>query len=240
MGLGRYRSMRRFGETPEPAGGAARQRREPIFVVQLHHASHRHYDFRLEVDGVLKSWAVPKGPSFDPKVKRLAMQVEDHPIEYAAFEGRISEGNYGAGDVRIFDRGTWSIAASAGDVHRQLTEGHLHFALHGDKLRGSWDLVRTGAERGKPRWLLRKAEDEEAGPFESDDLLGYPARQLSREGLASPSPRRGGAAAGPPNQVAPSGRSRRRWDRRGGWLRRRFALRAWPQLARSRWVGEAG
>jgi len=172
MSLSRYRAMRRFGETPEPSGGHAAHPKAPIFVVQLHHASHRHYDFRLEVDGVLKSWAVPKGPSFDPAIKRLAMQVEDHPIEYARFEGVIPEGNYGVGDVLIFDQGTWR---SEDDVRRQLEKGHLHFSLFGTKLRGDWELVRTGAERGKPRWLLYKAKDEEAGPFESDDLLGDPA-----------------------------------------------------------------
>jgi bifunctional non-homologous end joining protein LigD len=173
VGLDRYKKMRRFGETPEPSGGASTDG-APIFVVQLHHASHRHYDFRLEHDGVLKSWAVPKGPSFDPKVNRLAMQVEDHPLDYATFEGRIPAGNYGAGDVLIFDHGTWSTNES---VRHQLAKGHLRFALHGDKLRGEWDLVRTGDEGGKPRWLLRKTDDEEAGPFESDDLLGDPEEQ---------------------------------------------------------------
>ena len=173
MSLRQYKSMRRFRDTPEPSGGRSNGDAR-IFVVQLHHASHRHYDFRLELDGVLKSWAVPKGPSFDPAVSRLAMQVEDHPIDYATFEGIIPKGNYGAGDVLIFDHGTWT---SDDDIHRQLKKGHLRFVMSGDKLRGAWDLVRTGVDRGKPRWLLRKAADDEAGPFESDDLLGDPDEQ---------------------------------------------------------------
>ncbi|MEO6953421.1 MAG: non-homologous end-joining DNA ligase, partial [Polyangia bacterium] len=171
MSLTRYKHMRRFAETPEPSGGAS-TKGAPIFVVQLHHASHRHYDFRLEHDGVLKSWAVPKGPSFDPGVKRLAMQVEDHPIDYASFEGHIPDGNYGAGEVRVFDHGTWS---SDDDIDQQLKKGHLHFALDGDKLQGKWDLIRTGGHSDKPQWLLKKVDDAEAGPFEADDLLGDPA-----------------------------------------------------------------
>ena len=170
MTLSRYKQMRQFDATPEPSGGAATAG-APIFVVQLHHASHRHYDFRLEHDGVLKSWAVPKGPSFDSSVKRLAMQVEDHPIDYATFEGHIPDGNYGAGEVRVFDHGTWS---SEGDIDAQLKKGHLHFALDGEKLQGAWDLIRTDGHGGKPQWLLRKVDDAEAGPFESDDLLGDP------------------------------------------------------------------
>jgi bifunctional non-homologous end joining protein LigD len=172
LSLTRYQTMRHFSQTPEPAGGVA-SRGAPIFVVQLHHASHRHYDFRLEHGGVLKSWAVPKGPSFDPEVKRLAVEVEDHPLDYATFEGVIPEGNYGAGDVRVFDHGTWSCD---GNIDAELAKGHLHFSLDGEKLQGAWDLIRTGRGDGKqkPQWLLRKAPDDEAGPFESDDLLGDP------------------------------------------------------------------
>ncbi len=175
MSLSRYRHLRRFGKTPEPNGGAAATNGHSIFVVQLHHASHRHYDFRLQVGDVLKSWAVPKGPSFDPSVKRLAMEVEDHPLDYAGFEGSIPEGNYGAGDVMIFDHGTWSTDQ---DIGKQLAKGHLHFSLHGEKLRGEWDLVRTGRNGKKPSWLLRKVADDEAGNFESDDLIGDPEDRI--------------------------------------------------------------
>ncbi|UXI69863.1 DNA ligase D [Tahibacter amnicola] len=166
MGLREYRRKRDFKATPEPAGAA---RRPPghTFVVQLHHASHRHYDFRLELDGVLKSWAVPKGPSFDPSVKRLAMEVEDHPLDYADFEGDIPDGHYGAGHVDIFDKGTWE---PEGDARRDLARGELKFTLHGEVLRGSWVLVRTRRE-GKPQWLLIKHRDEFAGAKEADDYV---------------------------------------------------------------------
>ena len=174
MRLSTYRHKRRFERTPEPRGGRPAARAAPIFVVQLHHASHRHYDFRLQVGGALRSWAVPKGPSFDPTVKRLAMEVEDHPLEYAKFEGIIPAGNYGAGDVLIFDRGTWS---TEGDARAQLDKGHLRFELLGEKLRGRWDLIRTARDRGRAQWLLRKVDDGEAGPFEADDLIGDPERR---------------------------------------------------------------
>src|SRR5690606_26284555 len=133
----------------------------------LHHASRRHYDFRLELDGALKSWAVPKGPSFDPAVKRLAMQVEDHPLSYATFEGDIPKGHYGAGHVDVFDHGTWEAIGSA---RAGLRKGELKFILHGDVLRGSWVLVRTPRD-GRPQWLLIKHHDEYAGPKEADDFV---------------------------------------------------------------------
>ena len=139
MALREYVRKRNFRNTPEPSGGGSGGK-QLVFVVQLHHASHRHYDFRLEWNGVLKSWAVPKGPSFDPKVKRLAMEVEDHPISYATFEGDIPKGNYGAGHVDVFDHGTWEPEGSA---REGLAKGDLKFTMHGDILRGSWVLVRT-------------------------------------------------------------------------------------------------
>jgi bifunctional non-homologous end joining protein LigD len=167
MGLREYQRKRRFADTPEPASGG-KTSRERIFVVQLHHASHRHYDFRLELDGVLKSWAVPKGPSFDPAVKRLAMEVEDHPLSYAGFEGDIPKGNYGAGHVDVFDHGTWEPIGSA---HQGLGKGDLKFTLHGDVLRGEWVLVRTGRQGAKNAWLLIKHRDSFAGPREANDFV---------------------------------------------------------------------
>ena len=166
MGLAEYKRKRTFHSTPEPASGGNRGRR--LFVVQLHHASHRHYDFRLEHAGTLKSWAVPKGPSFDPAVKRMAVQVEDHPLSYAGFEGDIPKGNYGAGHVDVFDTGTWE---PIGSVREGLAKGELKFTLHGDVLRGSWVLVRTRKEAAKPQWLLIKHRDAYAGPREADDFV---------------------------------------------------------------------
>jgi bifunctional non-homologous end joining protein LigD len=157
--LGKYRSKRDFGRTPEPAGGEARPE-TGIFVVQKHAASHLHYDFRLELDGVLKSWAVPKGPSLDPSVKRLAMHVEDHPLEYASFEGIIPAGQYGGGTVMVWDSGYWS---PEGDPRAGYRKGHLKFFLAGKKLHGKWVLVRGKTdERGRESWLLMKERDEAA------------------------------------------------------------------------------
>src|SRR5215472_12914717 len=161
MPLSEYRKKRRFQVTSEPAGkiSSARQKAGRLrFVVQKHRASHLHYDFRLEWDGVLLSWAVPKGPSLDPSIKRLAMQVEDHPIEYAEFEGIIPEGEYGGGTVMVWDRGAWT--PESPDVDAALRKGDLKFSLEGEKLHGSWVLVRTRAGSStKPSWLLIKHRD---------------------------------------------------------------------------------
>lgn len=170
MALDEYARKRRFDTTPEPSGHTASGRKggRPIFVVQLHHASHRHYDVRLQVGNVLKSWAVPKGPSLDPTVKRMAVEVEDHPLDYAGFEGDIPKGHYGAGHVALFDRGTWT---SAGDVAAQLAKGHLRFELQGERLKGGWHLVRSGKPSRQPQWLLFKQDDAWARAIEADDLL---------------------------------------------------------------------
>jgi bifunctional non-homologous end joining protein LigD len=165
MSLTAYRSKRRFAKTPEPAGGRTkRAARGLCFVVQKHDASRLHYDFRLEMDGVLKSWAVPKGPSLDPSDKRLAVQVEDHPFDYRTFEGIIPAGNYGAGAVMVWDEGTYEPAGphqanSQKQLLSELENGHLRFVLHGAKLRGEFSLVRMKGDKGK-NWLLMKHRDE--------------------------------------------------------------------------------
>lgn len=156
MSLEEYKRKRNFKKTPEPTGG--RRHKEPIFVVQEHWASHLHYDFRLEADGVLKSWAVPKGPSVHVGDKRLAVEVEDHPLDYANFKGEIPEGEYGAGVVKIWDRGVWTPPKNLDD---QLSKGRLEFELKGKKLRGKWLLQRTRKKAGaKSQWLLIKRNDE--------------------------------------------------------------------------------
>ncbi len=166
MALKRYREKRDFAKTPEPSPSPKRKstRHQPIFVVQEHHASRHHYDFRLEADGVLKSWAVPKGPSMDPAHKRLAVQVEDHPLDYATFTGTIPEGQYGAGTVTIWDQGTYDNLLADKPVPQTATEGieagQLEIALHGKKLRGQFALIRLrGKGRGKEHWLLIKMQD---------------------------------------------------------------------------------
>src|SRR3954453_2820520 len=151
MGLAEYHRKRDFGKTAEPRGREHPSGATRAFVIQKHAASHLHYDFRLELDGVLKSWAVPKGPSLDPAVKRLAMQVEDHPVEYGSFEGIIPEGEYGGGTVMVWDRGYWE---PVGDPHHDYREGKLKFSLHGEKLHGGWMLLRTrGDDSHRQQWL---------------------------------------------------------------------------------------
>jgi bifunctional non-homologous end joining protein LigD len=159
--LQEYDRKRDFKKTSEPVGKITKKKSKTLsFVVQEHHASHLHYDFRLELDGVLKSWAVPKGPSADPKEKRLAMQVEDHPLAYGKFEGMIPEGEYGGGEVLLWDHGSWE---PSGDPHVGLKKGHLDFILKGTRMRGRWTLIRTGKIPNRPRWLLFKRSDEFAG-----------------------------------------------------------------------------
>ena len=175
--LAEYNRKRRFEVTPEPAGKPGRAKKEKLeFVVQKHRASRLHYDFRLEHDGVMLSWAVPKGPSLDPSNKRFAMQTEDHPIEYNQFEGVIPEGEYGGGTVMIWDRGAWEPEVE--DIGRALAKGDLKFTLRGKKLRGSWVLVRM-----RPRqWLLIKHRDDHASS--ADITATKPRSVVSRRTLA--------------------------------------------------------
>src|SRR5579872_2809104 len=183
MPLDDYRRKRRFERTSEPPGGKPG---EPgrVFVVQQHAARRSHFDFRLELDGVLKSWAVPKGVSLDPADKRLAVHVEDHPVEYADFEGTIAAGEYGAGAVIVWDRGVWE---PIGDPQKGYRDGKLKFHLHGEKLTGDWTLVRMrgrAAEDGD-NWLLIKEQDAAAVPrAQRDIVLEHPESVLSGRTLA--------------------------------------------------------
>ncbi|MDX2093148.1 MAG: non-homologous end-joining DNA ligase [Kofleriaceae bacterium] len=157
--LEKYRSMRDFSRTPEPRGSTSRRSTGNSFVIQKHAARRLHYDFRLEHEGVLLSWAVPKGPSLSPTERRLAVRTEDHPLDYGDFEGTIAEGEYGAGSVAVWDRGTWEPEE---DPHAMLAKGRLTFTLHGEKLHGRWHLVRTKPQGKQESWLLFKGRDAEA------------------------------------------------------------------------------
>ncbi|MCD6327037.1 DNA ligase [bacterium] len=161
--LKNYHAKRDFTKTTEPDGGDSGARETPIFVVQKHDASHLHYDFRIEIDGALKSWAVPKGPSMDPKVKRLAIPTEDHPLDYASFEGVIPKGEYGGGTVMVWDIGTFRNLKAEGEeplsMAESYTKGHLDFHIEGKKLRGAFTMIRTKRGGAKPQWLLWKKKD---------------------------------------------------------------------------------
>ena len=182
-----YQGKRDFSRTREPRDNARGNAVEgrAIFVVQLHHASSRHFDFRLQVGDVLKSWAVPKGPSYDPKVKRLAVEVEDHPLSYADFEGEIEAG-YGKGHVDQFDIGVWT---TDGDAETQLQKGHLRFELFGTRLKGGWHLVRSGRKQRQPAWFLMKAKDAFAGNVEADDLLDAKMLRSTQQAAKTPASR---------------------------------------------------
>ena len=184
MSLDEYRRKRNFKVTPEPAGERTGRKTSSrlIYVIQKHRATQLHYDFRLEWAGTLLSWAVPKGPSLDPSVKRMAMRVEDHPIEYAKFEGIIPADEYGGGTVMVWDKGTWS--PEIPDVDEALNKGELKFTLNGTKLKGSWVLVRTRGfgRRERPSWLLIKHRD----PFAAkcDITMEAPRSVISGRTLA--------------------------------------------------------
>ena len=203
--LGTYRTKRDFAKTPEPRGSFARKGGQLAFVVQKHDATRLHYDFRLELDGALLSWAVPKGPSFDPRDKRMAVRTEDHPLSYGAFEGTIPAGQYGAGRVIVWDSGTWE---PIGDPRKGLAAGKLAFTLQGHKLSGTWELVRmrNTAER-REAWLLFKKADAQARRREDFDVLvEQPDSVLKRSKRSSRrSPAREAPAAtsrGPPSSAA--------------------------------------
>lgn len=186
MPLKEYVKKRDFKKTPEPRSAPKTQKKKSkakslMFVVQEHHASHLHWDFRLELDGVLKSWAVPKGPSLDPKIKRLAVEVEDHPLSYGKFEGTIPEGEYGGGEVYIWDTGVWE---PIGDLRAGIKKGHLEFQLKGKRLQGRWTLVRTRAAGGKNQWLLIKRTDEYVVRGNEAEIIGedaVPVRQVKKK-----------------------------------------------------------
>jgi bifunctional non-homologous end joining protein LigD len=210
VSLDKYREKRNFGVTSEPGGkvktGAAKTgtKSSLIYVVQKHRATQLHYDFRLEHDGALLSWAVPKGPSLDPSVKRLAMQVEDHPIEYAKFEGTIPKGEYGGGTVMVWDTGTWR--PEQPDVNAALEKGDFKFTLDGKKLHGSWVLVKTrGFGGSKSSWLLIKHRDQYAST--EDITLAKPKSAISGKLLAQIAAAHGGdvttAATGDPPSNKP-------------------------------------
>jgi bifunctional non-homologous end joining protein LigD len=197
--LSTYWKKRDFKVTAEPRGEVARPGKRLSFVIQKHAASRLHYDFRLELDGTLVSWAVPKGPSLDPQVRRMAVHVEDHPLSYASFEGVIPKGQYGAGTVEVWDRGEWE---PIGDAREGLRKGKLKFRMHGEKLRGGWNLVRINSkkdERQEP-WLLIKENDEEARPATEYDIVSeQPESVLGKPRAAAK--RKAGKKAAPDDSI---------------------------------------
>lgn len=210
MKLNEYRKKRHFGATPEPPG-ATKAEKKPngslTYVVQKHMASHLHYDFRLEWRGVLLSWAVPKGPSLDPAAKRLAMRTEDHPVEYANFEGVIPAGQYGAGTVMLWDRGTWQPEDSGVDA--SLQKGEIKFTLQGKKLQGSWVLVRTrgfGKNPSRSAWLLIKHRDQYAS---TKDVTQEEPRSVASRRLLADIARDEGGNVEDASKGDPAGKGRR-------------------------------
>jgi bifunctional non-homologous end joining protein LigD len=192
--LAEYNRKRDFSRTREPAGTVPRGKGKTLhFVVQKHAASHLHYDFRLELDGVMKSWAVPKGPSLDPSMRRLAMEVEDHPISYNTFEGTIPKGEYGGGTVMLWDRGTYDAEDGGGveSLRQGYEKGDLKIVLHGKRLKGAWVLVRM-QRPGRPQWLLIKHRDgtEDSGRELTEEYTTSVASRRSMESIAAG---RGGA-----------------------------------------------
>lgn len=208
--LQEYQRKRDFDASPEPAGkrGRAQQGQALQFCIQKHAASHLHYDFRLELDGTLKSWAIPKGPSLDPKVRRLAVHVEDHPLDYASFEGTIPEGHYGAGDVIVWDRGIWQ---PEGDPRAAYVKGKLRFRLQGEKLSGTWNLFRTHLAGKKEQWMLVKSNDGQARSeaqyniveAQPDSVLSDRTLVPRRPAKSTPAPKGKGKKTALPDTLAP-------------------------------------
>ena len=182
-----YQAKRKFGDTPEPKGRKGKARKAGLtYLIQRHAATRLHYDFRIELDGVLKSWAVTKAPSRDPAVKRLAVEVEDHPLDYGTFEGTIPAGNYGAGTVQMWDRGTWE--PQEDDLEAAFARGNVKMIVHGERLQGKWALIRLRSDRGKPskrnNWLLIKEKDAFAVPGEGDANMEIDASITTGRSLA--------------------------------------------------------
>ncbi len=208
MKLNEYRKKRQFDVTPEPQGADDARKGDGslIYAIQKHMASHLHYDLRLEWRGVLLSWAIPKGPSLDPAVKRLAMQTEDHPVEYSDFEGVIPSGQYGAGTAMLWDRGTWH--PENGDVDSSLQKGELKFTLQGKKLQGSWALVHTpgfGKNPSRSTWLLIKRRDQHAS---AKDVTQEEPRSVTSGRLLADIARDGGGDIGRASQGDPVAQGR--------------------------------
>jgi len=181
--LTKYRAKRDFTKTAEPSGSRARNTAGHRYLIQKHAASRLHYDFRLELDGVLKSWAVTRGPSLNPTEKRLAVHVEDHPLDYGSFEGIIPQGQYGGGTVMLWDTGTWE---PTGDARRDFARGNLTFILHGKRLQGRWHLVRLRSSRSGDRrdsWLLIKGRDEYANAEGDAAVETYQTSVVSRRSM---------------------------------------------------------
>ncbi|KAB7762481.1 DNA ligase D [Xanthomonas maliensis] len=223
MSLRDYARKRRFELTPEPAADApSAKRRRPIFVVQLHHASTRHYDVRLEADGVLKSWAVPKGPSLRAGEKRLAVQVEDHPLSYAGFEGEIPAGQYGGGHVRIFDHGSWHCS---GDPLQALAAGKLEFELQGQRLRGGFALIRTRLRGRQPQWLLIKRDDAHAADLDANALVEADSEATGTTPVQATGRNRASSARGKTRASASKAPTASRGDTtQAQWRKRALAL----------------
>lgn len=206
--LDEYARKRNFPNTPEPSPHPGQSKRDakvqPYFCVQRHHATRLHYDFRLEIGGALKSWAVPKGPTLDPAARRLAAMVEDHPLEYGGFEGTIPEGNYGAGSVMLWDRGAFEVLDNL-PAEQQLERGDLKFRLHGEKLNGDFAIVHMKGARGKGNeWLLIKKRDQYAAPgWDPEDYAWSVLSGRTQEEIAQNLPAKSAKrkTAGEPDRV---------------------------------------